>query len=54
MDADADGCQMEVVEQHGQMIVQSSTGVEVQLQGARRGQRESTDTADAVGLLAEP
>lgn len=69
MNAHADGRQVEVVEQHRQMVMQSASRMKVQLQVARRGQSEtaaevasssasvaatSTSVAAAAILFAEP
>lgn len=50
MDPHADRCQMKVVEQHRQMVVQAPARVKVELQRPRRGQAEHV----ARRLLAEP
>lgn len=41
MNAHTDGRQVEVVEQHRQMVMQSAARMKVQLQVARRGQSET-------------
>lgn len=50
MNAHTDGRQVEVVEQHGQMIVQAASRMKVELQVACGGQRQ---LAGAI-LFAEP
>lgn len=41
MNAHTDGRQVEVVEQHRQMVMQSASRMKVQLQVARRGESET-------------
>lgn len=54
MDGDSDGCQVEVVEQHRQMVMEPSGGGKLELQVPTRHTRHGAVLVRAERLVCEP
>jgi len=53
MDGDSDSCQMEIVEENGQMIVQPARRWEMQSQSAARYANDATAAASTAAAVGE-